>query len=202
MTNYRLHNKINGRLAQLKRDSVQYISGTIAPAESDFETNDIESLDKALDYFYAKDPEMELFIQPKWMGSRCQLYLHRDTPELNFAVTRNGFKVRFGQIYLTRWSQYLKLLKSRIDFLTVVIKRYELLKLFLMVNFFLGVLSGLIEREFMGLVHSITTEDNFLMENGYSEAIVKTIDEELCQEFFSVSWHYVEEGTFKEFSTL
>lgn len=31
-------------------------------------------------------------LQPKYMGSRCNVYLHKD-PERCFAVSRNGYKV-------------------------------------------------------------------------------------------------------------
>ena len=74
---YVIQNKIKSRLANLKRNGVHFISGTVAPADSDVETNDIESMDEALDYFAEKGVQ-NLVAEPKWMGSRCQLYLHRD----------------------------------------------------------------------------------------------------------------------------
>lgn len=170
--NYGFKNKVNNRIKHLKRNGIQFVSGTIAPAESDIETNDIESLDKALDYFYGKNEKIELFIQPKWMGSRCQIYLHRDNPELNFAVTRNGFRVKLhlAEVYgkLMRIFDELPKSSSRA---TRVIFDGELLP-------WSAIGSGLIDREFRGLIHSVETENNFLLENGYREAIQLTKNED------------------------
>jgi hypothetical protein len=62
----------------------------MAPARST--KDDIESLEEALKYFKDYGVE-EVVIEPKYMGSRGQLYLYRDTPEKSFAVSRNGYVV-------------------------------------------------------------------------------------------------------------
>lgn len=81
-----------GRVMWLARDKVSFISGTIAPAESDKETDNLESFQKALDYYRSKGVK-EVVIQPKYMGSRCNLYLSLNREEC-FAVSRNGFKIK------------------------------------------------------------------------------------------------------------
>ncbi|MBC1419657.1 metallophosphoesterase [Listeria fleischmannii] len=80
------------RLTYVAEQKINFISGTIAPAESDVEKNELESLDRALDYFKNKEC-YEITIQPKYMGSRCNIYLHKQI-ENSYAVSRNGFKIR------------------------------------------------------------------------------------------------------------
>lgn len=86
------------RLDALLRNRVNYISGTVAPAPADPETGELESLDKALDHFAAEFKRLHcssqtIHIEPKWMGSRANLYLAVEEPYKSFAVSRNGFLI-------------------------------------------------------------------------------------------------------------
>lgn len=81
-----------GRVMWSARDKVAFISGTIAPADADKNANNLESLDKALDY-YRDQGVKEVVLQPKYMGSRCNVYLSRKLEDC-FAVSRNGFRIR------------------------------------------------------------------------------------------------------------
>lgn len=74
----------------IKRD-VKYISGTMAPAPSDRQENDIESLELGLKSF---DGCPAIVLQPKEMGSRAQFYMFKDDIEKCFFVTRNGHVIR------------------------------------------------------------------------------------------------------------
>lgn len=72
------------------KKGAKFISGTMAPAPS---TSDkLEGLDAGLDYF-RKRGVTEVVMEPKYMGSRCQLYLFRGRPEDGFAVSRNGYVI-------------------------------------------------------------------------------------------------------------
>lgn len=74
-------------LKRLPETGVRFISATMAPARS---TNtDIENLEEAIKAFGG----VEVELQPKYMGSRAQVYLS-DDPEKDFCVSRNGFVVR------------------------------------------------------------------------------------------------------------
>lgn len=73
------------------KGKVNYLAGTMAPAKSDPDTGDIESIEKAFEH-YAKRGVEELVVQPKWMGSRCQVYLFEDVEDC-YAVSRNGFLI-------------------------------------------------------------------------------------------------------------
>lgn len=77
------------------RNDVKYISGTMAPAASDPSKLDIESLELGLAYFVEKlGEDKRVVIQPKFMGSRCQLYLFKEK-EKTFATSRGGWVIRY-----------------------------------------------------------------------------------------------------------
>jgi hypothetical protein len=74
----------------LKR-GINFLSPTLAPANKNEKTGELESFSWALDYY--KNVGLEYAVmQPKFMGSRCQLYLYSD--EDSFAISRNGFPIR------------------------------------------------------------------------------------------------------------
>lgn len=75
-------------------NGIQYISGTMAPAPST--GTEIESLEAGLNYF-RKLGVNKVVLQPKYMGSRCQAYLHRGQLDKCFLVSRNGFKIRMTE---------------------------------------------------------------------------------------------------------
>lgn len=75
-------------------NGVKYISGTMAPAPST--DTEIESLEAGLGYFRARGVK-RLVVEPKYMGSRCQMYLFRGQREKCFLVSRGGFKIRMTE---------------------------------------------------------------------------------------------------------
>lgn len=79
-------------LKRILKGGARYISGTMVPAPST--ETDIESLEEALKLFAHND---KVQLQPKYMGSRAQAYLHEDR-SLNFAVSRNGFRINIPGI--------------------------------------------------------------------------------------------------------
>lgn len=88
-----------GRIEYFCRSGVPYISGTMSPAESDPEKMDIESLEKALEYFRSNDVS-KVIMQPKYMGSRCTLVIHKELDKC-FATSRNGFPIEPHRLDLT-----------------------------------------------------------------------------------------------------
>jgi len=90
------------------RNGVKYISGTMAPAPST--ATDLESLDSAFDYM-RRHGVVEVVLQPKYMGSRCQFYLYSDPEKKSFAVSRNGYVIRHVEALhkeLERWKTKVK----------------------------------------------------------------------------------------------
>lgn len=80
-------------LKRIVKGGARYISGTMAPARS--KGLDIESLEEGLNYFSEFTDVVQL--QPKYMGSRAQAYLHKDR-SLNFGISRNGFRINIPKI--------------------------------------------------------------------------------------------------------
>ena len=77
-------------LRQAMDKGVQYISGTMPPAPSS--EAGLETLEACFNY-YEKRGVTELVLQPKYMGSRVQLYLNHDKAK-SFAVSRSGWVMR------------------------------------------------------------------------------------------------------------
>lgn len=70
---------------------VKYISGTMAPAPS---TNtELETLSAAFEYLKSRGLT-QVTLQPKYMGSRCQMYLFADDKAKTFATSRAGWVIR------------------------------------------------------------------------------------------------------------
>lgn len=76
---------------QLVQNKIQFLSPTITPAPA-YE-NDLESLQAGLELFKKLDIT-ELTLQPKYMGSRVQVYLFADL-EKSYLITKSGRKVNF-----------------------------------------------------------------------------------------------------------
>ncbi len=77
-------------LRKMEAQDVRYISGTMAPGPS---TNDeIEPMAAALEWL-AKQGVTKVAVQPKYMGSRCQLYLYAGKPEQTKMVSRSGWVI-------------------------------------------------------------------------------------------------------------
>lgn len=78
-------------LGQIKTNGVKFISGTMSPGPSTNE--EIEPLVGGLEWLL-KSGATSVILQPKYMGSRCQMYLFEEGPEKTFAVSRGGWKIR------------------------------------------------------------------------------------------------------------
>lgn len=77
-------------LDRAMKNGVKYISGTMAPAPSS--NTELEPLSEAFNYFRKRGIK-EVVLEPKYMGSRCQIYLFKDKLEDCFAVSRNGYRI-------------------------------------------------------------------------------------------------------------
>lgn len=88
--NYDLSAQDQRLLSQAMSKGVRYISGTMPPAPSS--SAGLETLGACFEYFRKKGVSA-LVLQPKYMGSRVQLYLNRDKAK-SFAVSRSGWVMR------------------------------------------------------------------------------------------------------------
>ncbi|WP_088840632.1 metallophosphoesterase [Listeria sp. ILCC797] len=163
------------RLAYVAEEKINFISGTIAPAESDAEKNELESLDKALDYFRSKDC-CEITLQPKYMGSRCNIYLHKNSKK-SYAVSRNGFKIRDERL-----NDLFATLKTRFN---DIFEKNDLSWLILdgelMPWHILG--QGLIDEKYTPISVAQHTELDILAEAGYDVAFQAVIQKMEATDF-------------------
>jgi predicted kinase len=157
------------RLHYCSQNRINFISGTMSPADKDEATGELESLKKGLDYF-AERGVSEVVLQPKYMGSRCNVYLYRKTEQC-YAVSRNGYKVQavdLMPIYeqlLRRFGTYME--EQGVE---VLLLDGELLP-------WKALGDGLIERQFRPIGTALETELDFLRNNGFEDALGKLVQE-------------------------
>jgi len=89
--NYILNIKQEKQVRRLVNCTVNFLSGTVAPAKSNPSTNDIEDFAHAMEH-YSKRGVNEVIIQPKYMGSRAQIYIFQDINKC-YAISRKGYKI-------------------------------------------------------------------------------------------------------------
>ncbi|MCD9020210.1 metallophosphoesterase [Cohnella silvisoli] len=153
------------RLQYCSRNKINFISGTMSPADKDEAAGELESLKRGLDYFVERGVT-EVVLQPKYMGSRCNVYLHRDIGQC-FAVSRNGYKV--NAVDLTPiYEQMLRKFGAYMadNQIAMLILDGELLPWKAMGD-------GLIQRQFNPIEKALETELEFLRQNGFEEAFGK-----------------------------
>jgi hypothetical protein len=83
--------RLNNRINWFCRNKVNAFSPTISPAPKSHERNEIESIDSGVRYFFANGVR-EIVVQRKYMGSYCDIYLHRNLEDTYF-VSRNGHRI-------------------------------------------------------------------------------------------------------------
>ena len=147
IADYKLSDNDTKFLNRLEKSEVKYISGTMAPAPSN--STEIESLLGGLRYFKNHGVK-RVIIEPKYMGSRCQVYVFRDHPEKSFAVSRNGYVIKREGIQAVLDDQYAKYVAKGGWGNSLVVDGE------LMPWSFLG--AGLIEHEFTPFMDAVSYE--------------------------------------------
>jgi predicted kinase len=151
------------RLNYVLRNKINFISGTISPSDKDFRTRELESLVKGLDFFKEIGVH-EVILQPKYMGSRCQLYIAREL-ENCYATSRNGYKIT--QVDLTKvFTRMQEKFLPYMDEKEISMMTFdgELLP-------WIALGKGLIEKQFEVIGKSLDTEISFLKEFGFEEKL-------------------------------
>lgn len=157
------------RLSYCTHNQVNFISGTMSPADKNEETGELESLERGLDYFKQRDVG-KVVLQPKYMGSRCNIYLNREL-EACYAISRNGYKIK--GVDLT--SVYTSLLNKFATYMDennvkVMVLDGELLPWRVMGK-------GLIDRQFKVIEQGLETELSFLAEHGFDQELTKLMNQ-------------------------
>lgn len=156
------------RLHYCSGNKINFISGTMSPADKNEDGNELESLQRGLDYF-RECGVTQVVLQPKYMGSRCNVYLHRE-PEQCFAVSRNGYRINHADVtpvygkLLTRFGGYMEE-----QGISMLLLDGELLP-------WRALGGGLIDRQFASIGKALETELSFLKGHGFEAAYGKLMD--------------------------
>jgi hypothetical protein len=94
-------NEISKRIYNLVKNKVNFISGTVAPAPSSKKENYLNIEDLKIGFeLLSKSYQNNLVIsvQPKFMGSRCNIYLFANSIESCYSTSRNGYLISNQQV--------------------------------------------------------------------------------------------------------
>lgn len=154
--------KIRNRIDWLSMSKVNAFSPTISPAPKSIERNEIESLYEGLRYYVNRGVK-DIVVQKKYMGSYCDIYLHRDIDETYF-VSRNGYRIE--HINLTEAKLACEELHQGFDWteLELVIIQAELMPWKV-----LG--KGLIEKEYDAYADAHSVRLGYLQSSGLYDKI-------------------------------
>ena len=176
-----LEGKERGRIFHASEKGVNFVSGTICPADKIIfkdenkkvliKESELESLDKAVEYFKNKGVE-QIIAQPKYMGSRANIYLFKDSTK-NYTTSRQGYVIKPENIDLTEAYKSL----YEIPFIKEAFEgNTELLILDAELLPWSAIGKGLIEKNFVTVDKAITSEIKFLKENGFEEILKEIVD--------------------------
>lgn len=162
-TQYTLSDFDKERINILAENKIQFISGTISPADKDLDKNELESLEKGLNYFKEKHVK-KVVLQTKHMGSRCNIYLDKDIDNCR-AVSRNGFLIK--KLDLTpvfsslqeKFNSYMQENKIKTMILDGELMPWSSLG------------KELISEQFKVVGEAVKSEIALLKENGFNEAL-------------------------------
>ncbi|NDV58417.1 hypothetical protein [Bacteroides sp. 519] len=156
--------KLKNRIDRFCANKVNAFSPTISPAPKSLERNEIESIDKAVRFFY-KNEVTEIVVQKKYMGSYCDIYLHKNLKDTYF-VSRNGYMIDFIDMEAAR--EACRELHGRMDWtnLNIAIIQSEMMPWSV-----LG--KGLIENEFVAYLNVHRNHSDFLLQSGLYDKMAK-----------------------------
>lgn len=84
---------IKKRIDWFCKNKINAFSPTISPAPKSVERNEIESLYEGILWFVLNGVK-EIVIEKKYMGSYCDIYLHKRLEDM-YLVSRNGYKINY-----------------------------------------------------------------------------------------------------------
>ncbi|WP_118974170.1 DNA ligase-like domain-containing protein [Taibaiella koreensis] len=149
--------RLRSRIDWFCDNKVNAFSPTISPAPKSVKRNEIESLEEGIRYFFDRGVR-ELLVQKKYMGSYCDIYLHKALEDTYF-VSRNGHRIT--HIDLEAAGEACKALHQRFDWggLRLVIIQSELMPWSVLGR-------GLIDNEFEGYLDAHRQHARFLGQSG------------------------------------
>jgi predicted kinase len=168
-----LDSKELNRIKWAAKNKINYISGTMSPADKDLSNMKLETMSKALDYFKSKDIE-RVCLQPKYMGSRAELFLNCTDVNKSYTSTRRGHLIDHVDLA----DAYAKILTKLKPYADEHGFEWLYLDCELMPWYALG--KGLIEAQYRPVQAGIESEIRLLKETGFEamlDDLIKEYDE-------------------------
>lgn len=161
--------RVKNRIDWFCENKVNAFSPTISPAPKSKELKEIESITEAFKYFSERGVT-EFVVERKYMGSYCDIYLHKNVEETYF-VSRNGYMINHIDIDQAR--KACQSLHDRFDWtdLSIVIIQSELMPWSV-----LG--KGLIENEFVSYYNARKNHYDYLSQSDLYHKIAKVKESE------------------------
>lgn len=155
------------RIKYAIKDKIMHFAATISPAPKNEEKGEIESLNEAVNY-YAKAGIKKLIIQPKYMGSYCDIYLHKDIDKTEF-YSRRGYRIKSNvdrvKIIAAVTPLWERLFNSeKYKDAEVILIQSELMP-------WAALGEGLIESEFRGYLTCHKSHSNYIGESNLSDIV-------------------------------
>ena len=153
---------IKKRIDWFCKNKINAFSPTISPAPKSVGRNEIESLYEGLRWFFDRDIK-EILIQKKYMGSYCDIYLHKNLED-SYLVSRNGYKI--NHLDRSQWVPALAQLHAKFswDNTTIRIIQSELMP-------WSALGKGLITNEFSAYYISHQIHCDYLQQSDLYEKI-------------------------------
>lgn len=149
------------RIRMMLENKVNFISGTMSPVG--VVENNLEDIRWGLNYYKSKGID-EIWLSPKFMGSRAQVYLF-DDPAKCYCVSRNGYKISNTEPSL--FEPLITKFRGHFDYGL----KMRILDAELMPWSFLG--QGLIDQNFMPSYYLAKNEIEYATKWGFPETFQK-----------------------------
>lgn len=153
---------IKKRIDWFCKNKINAFSPTISPAPKSTGRNEIESLYEGLRWFFERDIK-EILIQKKYMGSYCDIYLHKNLED-SYLISRNGYKI--NHLDRSQWIPALTQLHAKFNWENTTIR---IIQSELMPWSALG--KGLITNEFSAYYISHQIHCDYLLQSNLYEKI-------------------------------
>jgi predicted kinase len=158
------------RIKRSAKNKINFISGTMSPSDKDLGKFQLESIEKALEYFKNKEVD-SVCLQPKYMGSRCEVMINCQDLVQSYSSTRRGYLIDHVDLK----EAYEKLLPKVKPFADEGGFEWLYLDCELMPWYTLG--KGLIEYQYSPCRAGIASEINLLKETGFEDRLLALVEE-------------------------
>jgi predicted kinase len=163
-----LERDLQTRLKWCAKNQVNFVSGTMSPCDK--LNGDLESLMAGINYYRGKGMT-RIMLQPKFMGSRCNVLLHKTDVTKCKAISRNAYEIKQERLHTDGKLEdvFMGLQKKYNELFDMTNAEYILFDGELLPWNSMG--KELIERDFMLAYKACSTELAILKETGFEDKL-------------------------------